>query len=100
MVNKDRFFFFGFGQTAKYLVNSLEQSKKKFTLSATNTKRTTIKTFGKKKFKSFKFKDKVYDKKLIKELSQADYVLISIPPQKKRDIVLKIFSKSLNKSIS
>ena len=99
MVNKDRFFFFGFGQTAKYLVNNLEKSKKKFTFSATNTKKTTLKTFGKKKFKSFKFKDKLYDKNLVKELSQADYILVSIPPQKKRDIVLKSFDKLLKKSM-
>ena len=83
-MNKDRFFFFGFGQTAKYLVKNLEQSQKKFTFNATNTKKTTLKTFGKKKFLSFKFKDKLYDKKLIKVLSEADYILISIPPQKKK----------------
>ena len=83
-MNKDRFFFFGFGQTARYLIKNLEQSKKKFTLSATNTKKTTLKTFGKKKFVSFKFKDKLYDKKLIKILSEADYILISSPPQKKK----------------
>ena len=46
-MNKDKFFFFGFGQTAKYLVNNLEKSKKNFTFSATNTKKTTLKTFGK-----------------------------------------------------
>ena len=67
MKNKDKFFFFGFGQTAKYLVNNLELSKKKFIFSATNTKKTSLKTFGKKKFNSFKFKDEFYDKKLIKE---------------------------------
>ena len=70
-MNKDRFFFFGFGQTARYLVKNLEQSKKKFTFSATDTKQTILKTFGKKKFLSFKFKDKLYDKKLIKILSEA-----------------------------
>ena len=97
-MNKDKFFFFGFGQTAKYLVNNLEKSKKNFTFSATNTKKTTLKTFGKKRFLSFKFKDKFYDKKLIKNLSKADYVLISIPPQKKKDLVLKSFGKFLKKS--
>ena len=97
-MNKDRFFFFGFGQTARYLIKSLKQSKKKFTFSATNTKKTTFKTYGKKRFLSFKFKDKLYDKKLIKILSEADYILVSIPPQKKGDLVLKIFSKFLKKS--
>jgi hypothetical protein len=61
-MNKDRFFFFGFGQTAKYLVKNLERSKKKFSFCATNTKKTTLKTFGKKKFLSYRFKDKLYDK--------------------------------------
>ena len=90
-MNKDRFFFFGFGQTARYFVKNLEQSKKKFTFSATNTKKTTLKTFSKKKFVSFKFKDKLYDKKLIKILSKADYILISIPPQKKKRFSSKNF---------
>ena len=76
MKNKDKFFFFGFGQTAKYLVLNLKQSKKKFTFSATNTKKTEL--------KSFKLKDKIYDKKLLKELTLADYILVSIPPQKKK----------------
>ncbi len=97
-MNKDRFFFFGFGQTAKYLVKNLERSKKKFSFSATNTKKTTLKTFGKKKFLSYRFKDKLYDKKLIKILSEADYILISIPPKKKRDLVLKSFRKFFKKS--
>tara|TARA_Y100000748_G_scaffold16744_1_gene12983 strand:+ start:327 stop:1190 length:864 start_codon:yes stop_codon:yes gene_type:complete len=98
MKNKDKFFFFGFGQTAKYLVNNLVQSKKKFSFNATNTKRTSLKTFGKKKFKSFKFRDKFYDRKLIKKLIQADYILVSIPPQKKRDVVLGSFRNLLKKS--
>ena len=97
MPNKDSFFFFGFGQTAKYLIYNLEQSKKKFIFNTTNTKKTSLKTFCKKRYKSFKFKDKFYDKKLIKELAQADYILISIPPQKKRDLVLKNFGKFLKK---
>ena len=48
MKNIDNYFFFGFGQTAKYFTNNLIQSKKKFTFCATNTKKTSLKTFGKK----------------------------------------------------
>ena len=98
MKNIDNFFFFGFGQTAKYFINNLVQSKKKFTFCATNTKKTSLKTLDKKKFKSYKFKDEIYDKKLINKLLQADYILVSIPPQKKRDIVIKNFSRLLIKS--
>ena len=98
MKNRDKFFFFGFGQTAKYLVNNLAQTKKKFTFSATNTKKTSFKTYAKKKFKSFKFKNQSYDKKLVNQLIKADYILVSIPPQKKIDLVLKTFGKILKKS--
>ena len=95
MKNKDKFFFFGFGQTAKYFVNNLIKSKKNFSMSATNTTKTILKIFKGKKFKSFKFNDKSYDKKLVKELTRANYILVSIPPQKKRDVVLSRFSQLL-----
>ena len=98
MVNRDKFFFFGFGQTAKYFIKELLVSKKKFKFDATNTKKTLQKSFKVKKFKSYKFKDKKYDKKLIDALNQSDYILISIPPQKKKDIVLENFNKILRKS--
>ena len=52
-------------------------------------------TFGKKKYKSFKFKDNFYDKKIIRELIKSNYILISIPPQKNKDIVLRNFNKIL-----
>ena len=80
MANRDKFFFFGFGQTAKYFIKELLVSKKKFKFDATNTKKTLQKSFKGKKFKSYKFKDKKYDKKLIDALNQSDYILISIPP--------------------
>ena len=95
MKNKDKFFFFGFGQTAKYFVNNLIKSKKNFSMSATNTTKTILKIFKGKKFKSFKFNDKSYDKKLVKELTRANYILVSIPPQRKRDVVLSRFSQLL-----
>ena len=97
-MHKDKFFFFGFGQTAKYLVTNLIQSKKKFIFSATNTRKTKFKTYNKKKFRSFKFKDSYYDKKLFRKLTDADYILVSIPPQKKKDIVLKKFAQILKNS--
>ena len=45
--------------------------------------------FLKKKFVSYKFKDKIFDKKLLEKLVNTDYILVSIPPQKYNDIVLK-----------
>ncbi len=95
MNRKIKFFFFGFGQVAKYFIKELINSKKKFQFNATNTKKSGFYYFKNKKFKSFKFKDKNYDKKLIKKLLIADYILISIPPQKNKDQVLKNFKKIL-----
>ena len=94
-MKKINFFFFGFGQTAKYFTKELINSKKKFTFSATNTKKTSLKNFCKKKFKSFKFKDNNFDQRLLKKLQNTDYILVSIPPQGKKDLVLKRFKKNL-----
>ena len=98
MKKKYKFFFFGFGQTAKYFIKELSRSKKRFIFFATNTKKSRFLNFNKRKFKSFKFKNNKYDKKLLKELENANYILISIPPQGKKDLVLKNFSKILKKS--
>ena len=98
MIKKDKFFFFGFGQTAKYLVKKLSQSKKKFLFSATNTKATKRMYFNKRSFKSFKFNNNIFDKKLIDELQNTDFILVSIPPQGKKDIVLENFEAVLKKA--
>ena len=98
MKKKAKFFFFGFGQTAKYFIKDLIKSKKRFTFCATNTKKSSYHYFVKKRFKSFKFKDNSFDKKLIKVLESSEYILVSIPPKKKKDLVLKNFSKTLQNS--
>ena len=67
MKKKTKFFFFGFGQVAKYFVENLINSSKDFEFCATNTKKTGVFYFRKKKFKSFKFKDNIFDKSLIKD---------------------------------
>ena len=98
MKKKIKFFFFGFGQTAKYFVKELINSKKKFVFFATNTKKTCYLTFNKKKFKSYKFNNDLFDLEIIEKLRDTDFILISIPPQKKEDIVLKKFQKILKNS--
>ena len=98
MSKKERFFFFGFGQSAKYFVNHLLNSKRKFVFASTNTKKTKNIYFKKKKFTSYKFKDNLFDKNLIKVLLNSHYILISIPPQKNQDVVLKNFAKLLKNS--
>ena len=98
MSKKERFFFFGFGQSAKYFVNHLLNSRRKFIFASTNTKKTKNIYFKKKKFTSYKFKDSLFDKNLIKVLLNSHYILISIPPQKNQDVVLKNFAKLLKNS--
>ena len=94
MKKKVKFFFFGFGQTAKYFIKDLVQSNKKFDFFATNTSKTRNLTFKRKKYTSFKFKDNTFDENLIHALKKSDYILISIPPQGNNDVVLKHFKGS------
>ncbi len=97
MQKRDIYFFFGFGQSAKYFVKELINTKKRFSFCATNTKKTRIANFAKKKFKSFKLNNLYFDKKLLPELEKSNFILVSIPPQKKKDIILKKFGKTLKK---
>ncbi len=97
-MKKINFFFFGFGQSAKYFVRELVKSKVNFTFCATNTEKTTSRIFEKKKFYSYKFKNNIFDKKLLKRLQITDYILVSIPPKENKDPVLKKFKKILKKS--
>ena len=92
---KEKFFFFGFGQTAKYFVKELSKSKKNFSFYATTTKKTVNKFINKKRINLFKFNEHGYNKKLLKFLKESDYILISIPPQSNKDVVLKTFGKFL-----
>ncbi len=95
MKKKVTFFFFGFGQSAKYFLKELIKAKVNFNFFTTNTSKTRDIYFNKKKYRSFKFKNNSYDKSLIKPLEKSEYILISIPPQGRNDIVLKKFSKTL-----
>ena len=94
-MKKKKFFFFGFGQSAKYFVRELVKSKVNFTFCATNTEKTTSRIFEKKKINSYKFKNNIFDKKLLKRLQITDYILVSIPPKENKDPVLKKFKKIL-----
>ena len=48
MKKQEKFFFFGFGQTAKYLIKELRGSKKKYIFFATSTKKQEFITLIKK----------------------------------------------------
>ena len=96
MIKNKTFFLFGFGQVAKYFTKRLINKKNK--IYATSTKKTYIKKFLGKNLTIFHFKDNEYDKKIINAFVKSDYILISIPPTKKGDIVIKKFNNFLKKN--
>ena len=93
----NKYFFFGFGQVGKYFINYLFKKKNKFSFYVTTTTKTGIKSFRKKRYISLKFDGKKYDKKISKILSTVKYILISIPPEIKGDIVLRHFKKDIKR---
>ena len=95
-----KLFCFGFGQVAKYLIKNLIKSNYNFELITTNTSKTTVNQIYNLKYKSYYFFNEDYDKELINELNNSNKVLISIPPKKQNDTVLKVFGKNFTKSPS
>ena len=92
---QDKYFFFGFGQVAKYFLDNLIKKKKNFTFNITKTAKSFKKSFKGKKYSSFHFDGKKFDKKMIKFLKLSNYIIISIPPRK-GDPVIKHFKNHLN----
>ena len=94
-----KLFCFGFGQVAKYFVKNLVENEFKFELITTNTTKTQFKSFNGLKHKSYYFSNDLFDEELLKDLRSSNKILISIPPKKDKDIVLKIFNKIFQKMI-
>ena len=92
---KKKLFIFGFGQVAEYFVKN-QMIKNKIFL--TSTKKTYIKKYSNKKIIVFYFKNKKSDKRIEKILKNSDYILVSIPPNKYGDVVLKKFKPILKKA--
>ena len=91
-----KYFFFGFGQVAKYYIDHLIRKKKKFSFNATSTSKTSSKFFREKKYTSFKFKDYEFDKNIYYEILCSDYIIVSIPPRKHKDLVVENFGPLLS----
>ena len=92
----EKYFFFGFGQVAKYYIDHLIKKKKKFSFSTTSTSKTSLKFFRGKKYRSFKFKDYVFDKNIYYEILCSDYIIVSIPPKNYKDLVVENFGPLLS----
>ena len=92
-MNKINVFCFGFGQVAKSFVKKLKIEKIPFKLTTTSRQETQSKNFEDINYKSFQFNEKKFDNNLIKNLDEADYILISIAPVNGEDIVIKNFKE-------
>jgi len=86
-------FCFGFGQVAKNFINKIKSENFKINLSTTSTSETCQKSINGVNYENYFFNNKSYDGNLIKKLKEADHILISIPPVKEVDPVIKNFSK-------
>ena len=71
--------------------------KTEFDFYATNTKNTKLlKSFENFNFNHLNLKKK-FDNEIVQKLQDAKYILVSIPPKNKQEIVLKNFGKILFK---
>ena len=92
-MNKMNVFCFGFGQVAKSFVKKLKTEKIPFQLTTTSREGTERKNFEDINYQSFQFNEKIFDNDLIKNLDEADHILISIAPVNGEDIVIKNFKE-------
>jgi len=92
-VNSVNIFCFGFGQVAKNFLDKIKSENLKINLSTTSTGDTCQKNINGVNYKNFFFNNETYDQGLIKKLKESEYILISIPPVKNVDLVIKNFSK-------
>ena len=92
-MNSVNIFCFGFGQVAKNFLDKIKSENLKINLSTTSTGDTCQKNINGVNYKNFFFNNETYDQGLIKKLKESEYILISIPPVKNVDLVIKNFSK-------
>ncbi len=91
-----KIFCFGFGQVAKNFIKKIKSKNINYKLSVTSRDESGIRKFENKDYQSFKFNEQDYDENLIKDLKEAEYILISIAPKKGKDIVIKNFGDKFN----
>ena len=91
-------FCFGFGQVAKNFIKKLIIEKYNITLTTTSRNKSSKENFNGINFNNYLFNSDKFDNKLLVELKKADHILVSIPPEKQEDLVVKIFSKFMENS--
>ena len=88
-------FCFGFGQVAKEFIKKLLSEKYNLNIAITTRQESKIIEFLGQKISNFEFNNDKIDKNIFKKLKNFDHILISIPPEHERDLVLKYFSKEI-----
>ena len=89
---------FGFGQVAKNFIKKLNDEDIPFKLTTTSREESRNKKFEKISYESFQFTEEGFDKNFISKFEEADHVLISIPPIRGTDIVIKNLKDYFNSS--
>ena len=93
-----KIFCFGFGQVAKNFINKLIIEKYNITLTTTSRSKSSKNFFKGIRYNNYLFDGERFDNKLVLELKEADHILVSIPPEKQEDLVVKNFSKFIEDS--
>ena len=86
-------FCFGFGQVAKNFVKKLIIEKYNIKLTTTSRNKSSKENFNGINYNSYLFDSNKFDNNLLVELKKADHILVSIPPEKQEDLVVRNFSK-------
>ena len=91
-------FCFGFGQVAKSFIKKLIIEKYNITLTATSRNKSSKENFNGINFNNYLFDNDKFDNNLLLELKEANHILVSIPPEKQDDLVVKNFSNFIKSS--
>ena len=86
-------FCFGFGQVAKNFIKKINLEKFNVNLSVTSREVSEEKKIDEISYNNYQFIDGNFDKNLLNKLKQSDHFLISIPPVKGEDLVIKNFKE-------
>jgi nucleoside-diphosphate-sugar epimerase len=91
-------FCFGFGQVAKNFIKKLSVEKYSINLSTTSRNESSKEIFNNINYNSYLFNSEKFDQNIVVTLKESDHILVSIPPEKQEDLVVKNFSKLLENS--
>ena len=92
-MNNINIFCFGFGQVAKNFIKKINLEKFNVNLSVTSREVSKEKKIDEISYNNYQFVDGNFDKNLLNKLKQSDHFLISIPPVKGEDLVIKNFKE-------